>query len=276
MKKGRFGMGIRREQRFRAVTIILLTFTLLSYPLLCIEAYASNAQSLDEVTAYTESETTAAESNSSNNNSNVQNSNDSDWIKGLSNAADLSGYDTSAIEKGMQPVGKGAAAVVYVLCYGLTVSLGIFILLDVVYMAIPPLGSIMANGHQGAANQNGQQGQQGGYNSGFGGGGFGGGYNSGFGGGGFGGGYGAQNMNQNGMGGVAGRSPTQWVSDAALNSVATAKAGGGNKWVLYIKECAILCIGTSILIVLARTGILVSLGLKIMELAMSAARNFLN
>lgn len=148
---------------------------------------------------------------------------------------------------------KLASIIVQVLSYFTTAFLVVRVLLDILYISIPFSRNLLANGHQGQA-QGGQQGA-GGMSGGFGGGM-----------GGFGGGMGGMS---GGMGGMGGQQQgqqgqgTQWVSNAALNAVATEQSGAKNALKLYAKDMTIVLILTPVFLVLAVTGTLTNLGFMI-------------
>lgn len=214
----------------------------------------------------------------------------SNFIDGLNQAADLSA-DVEGVAEVMSPIKVGIAWVVQCLSYIIILALAIKVLLDVAYIGLPFCRSFLANGYQG----NPQAGAEGMPNSMVGGmnaGGFGMGnrygnrYN----------GMGGMGMNGMGMGGMPGvggvggvggmNTPAtnqagtvlgriQWVSNAALNAVAGESTvgpdGKANKpFKTYSKDMVIVLVTVPILITLAVTGTLTSLGFLIAELLVDA------
>lgn len=240
-----------------------------------MSAYATEPKSLDEVTATVQETTAAVEETRSSEKatSGGKTQNNNSFIDGLSNAANLSIENDQAKSIGTA-MNKVGSLVFQVAGYILSIGLGILIAIDLVYIAIPPLRVFLANGYVGNAQAGNPQMQQGamggmgmgGMNSGMGGmgmGGMGGGFGGGFGGGRFGGGMGMGGA-MGGMNGMAGQNQPangrmQWVSNAALNAVATETAGQ-SAFKIYIKQTAILCIVAPLLLVLASTGVLANIG----------------
>ena len=176
--------------------------------------------------------------------------------EGLRGAADHSNEDPD-IKPATDLIQKISGIAVTALSYIAIGLLAVRVLLDLIYIGLPFTRKILANGHQGQAEQ-GQQGQQGQM-------GMTGGYGMGNGGYGMGNSYGMGGMNnqqqQTGPG-------IQWVSNAALNAVATDGTPGPNgkprgPFRTYIKDMAFMLILVPVLIILAATGVLVNLGFTI-------------
>lgn len=240
-----------------------------------MSVYATEPKSLDEVTATVEETTGAVTETQSSQSSNAgKTQSNNSFIDGLAGAADLSIENEQAKKIG-NTMNKIGSLIFQVMGYVISIGLGLLIGIDIIYIAIPPFRVFLANGYVGNAQAGNPQMQQGmggmgmGMNGGMNGmGGMGGGFGGGFGGGRFGmggmnGGMGGMG-GMNGMGGMAGQNQpasgrTQWVSNAALNAVATETAGQ-SAFKLYIKQTAILCIVAPLLLVLASTGVLANLG----------------
>lgn len=156
-----------------------------------------------------------------------------------------------------------ASKLMQILGYIISIGLGLVTALDVVYIAIPPLRGILANGYAGTADQQAggmNNGMQGGMGGGFG---MGGGYGMG------GGGYGMGSMQaRTAMGNTANNQPaggrTQFVTNAALNAVASASSGA-NPFKVYMKQQAVVLVMAPVIFVLAATGILSRVGFYIGE-----------
>ena len=164
-----------------------------------------------------------------------------------------------------------AAKLMQILGYVISIGLGIVTALDITYIAIPPLRGILANGYTGTADTSGQAGgMPGGMGGGFGGGGFGGG--------GFGGGYGGTGGMQarTAMGNTANNQPaggrTQFVTNAALNAVASASSGA-NPFKVYMKQQAVVLVMAPLIFVLAATGVLARFGFWLGQMGAGWAGN---
>lgn len=212
----------------------------------------------------------------------------SNFIDGLHEAADL----TPDVE-GAKTVTSGAklvaAFIVQVLSYIIIAFLAVRILLDLAYIALPFTRTFLSNGYAGNPQQPGnmQPGMGGMGMGGMGGmgapgmggmgmggmGGYGRGRYGGMGGMGMGG-MGMQGGMGMGMNQAAGNQQNsmigqvQFVSNAALNAVASESAIGPdgktmNPFKIYIKDMTVLLIVTPILIVLAATGTITNLGFVI-------------
>lgn len=217
-----------------------------------------------------------AASNSSNTTSNYSSTTASgrEFINDLQSATDMS-ESNETVEKAAQPMVRIVSIIVQMICYIITAGMSLRVALDLCYIALPFTRTFLSNGHVGNP-QAGTPGamNQGGMGMGGGFGGFGGGF-----GGGYGGGFGGYNRGMGmGMGGMSSpgsvdqgsrANSIQWVSTAALNAVAgeatvdqqTGKPASAFK--LYIKDMAVVLVITPILLVLAITGTLTSLGFMI-------------
>ena len=199
------------------------------------------------------------------------------FMGSLQAATDMSAENETAKKIGGK-MNKVVSVVVQVISYVITFGLTLRIALDLTYIAVPFLRGILGNGYAGAA-QSGQQSGMGmgtggiggfgggGFGGGFGGGGFGasrfGGMSTGFGSPGMGMGMGAQQQGQQGTG-------IQFVSNAALNAVASEGVPGpdgkpNNVFKIYTKDMIVVLVLTPILLVLAITGALTNLGLLLGE-----------
>lgn len=166
------------------------------------------------------------------------------------------------------------------------VSVGLLVMVgvDMVFIALPFTRKYLANGYMGnpggmdpSQNPGLAGGMQGGMQGGMPG--MGGGYGSrmgGMGGMGMGGGYGSRMGMANPMGGRGGMmgqqaamqnqpalGRVQWVSNAALNAIATESASNQVALVQYIKSMAVTIVLASVILVLASTGVLSVLGAAI-------------
>lgn len=188
------------------------------------------------------------------------------YINSLKDATDLT-QSSEVVSKVNTSLKKVISIVVQILAYAITALLTVRVVLDLMFIAIPFSRKYLANGFMGNAQAGAQQpGMNGGMGA------MGGGFGGMSGGYGMGGGY---SMNRGygmngGMGGMNGglgtpqqqpgmNGRTQWVSNAALNAVASAQAGV-NPYSAYIKDMTVVCILTPILLILATTGALTNLG----------------
>lgn len=198
------------------------------------------------------------------------------YINSLKDATDLT-QSSEVVSKVNTSLKKVISIVVQILAYAITALLTVRVVLDLMFIAIPFSRKYLANGFMGnaqaGAQQPGMNGSMGAMGGGFGG--MSGGYGGMSGGYGMGGGYGmnrgyGMNGGMGAMGGMNGglgtpqqqpgmNGRTQWVSNAALNAVASAQAGV-NPYSAYIKDMTVVCILTPILLILATTGALTNLG----------------
>lgn len=255
-------------------------------------AFASDAiPSLDEVVTNAESSETTAT-----NDVNVQ-ENKKSIISALESASDLSETSEQAVKvgTGMERI---AAVVIQVLSYGLTIGLVLRVVLDLIYIGVPFLRSTLANGYMGNPNAAGGQQQQQGMGGlggmgtgGYGAGGYGGGM-GGYGGSRYGGGYGG-GMGMGGMGGMGMQNQMgmqtamnnqpkqgriQFISNAALNAVATENVVGpdgeaNSAFKTYVKDMVVILVVTPILLTLAVTGVLHQLGFMLGDVIANGIRN---
>lgn len=214
------------------------------------------------------------------------------FIAGLNKASDLT-TQVEGVEEATSWIRLIASWIVQVLSYALTALLAVRVVLDLIYIGLPFTRGFLANGFQGNAQAgaggmpNSMMGGQPGM--GMGGMGMGG---MGMGGMGMRGGYGMNRMGGMGMGGMGamgamgGTAPManqqgsmmgriQWVSNAALNAVASESTvgpdGGANSpFKTYIKDMFLVLVLVPILITLAVTGTLTSLGFMIGNLLCDA------
>ena len=205
------------------------------------------------------------------------------FISGLNKAGDLASADIEGTEAATEWIRVIAAWIVQVLSYAITAFLAVRVVLDLTYIALPFTRGILANGYAGNA----QAGAGGMPNSMVGGGMGQPGMGMGMGGMGMRGGYGMNRMGGMGaMGGGMGATPgmnqqgnmlgrVQWVSNAALNAVASESTvgpdGKGNSpFKTYIHDMVIVLIMVPVLLVLAATGALTSLGFMLGNLLCDA------
>ncbi len=184
-------------------------------------------------------------------------------IDALSNSSDFSGANETV--KGVQEAAKGPLTIIFqLMAYAITIGLTFRVLCDLTYITIPPFRNILSGGRQG--NPGSQQGQAGGMGMG--------GMSGGMGMGGYGGmsSYGGgMGMGMGGMsGGMGGQQQqgmgTCWVSQAAMDSIVAvdpATGRAGNPYKVYMKDMAVTCTLTTVLVVLALTGVLQQLGFMI-------------
>lgn len=254
----------------RFITLIMAIILTLS----CMTVVAFGDNSLDDVLnkveqteqqVETKTDTTAITENKKPSNG-VYDKNKR-FINGLNKAADV-----SAEVEGVSSVTSGAktavAFVVQILAYCVTILLALRVVLDLAFITIPFTRTFLGNGYMG----NSQAGAGGIPNSmGMGGMGMGRRY------GGMGGmGPGMAGGMNGGMGMGAGQQPNvtgriQWVSNAALNAVAGENVVGPDgkavsPFKLYVKDMVVVLIIVPILITLAVTGALTSLGFVIAQL----------
>lgn len=208
------------------------------------------------------------------------------FINGLNQAGNLSNVDVEGVETVTSGAKLVAAWIVQVLSYVIIAFVAVRVLLDICYVAIPFTRTFLANGYSGQAQSSGvgnMAGNMGGMGmnpmGGMGGGMYGHGRY------GMGGGYGmngmggAGMMGGNQMGGMAGQNAMmnrnssmvgniQFVSNAALNAVATESVVGPDgktqsPFKIYAKDMMVTLIIVPILIVLAATGVVSKLGFAI-------------
>ncbi len=176
-----------------------------------------------------------------------------DFIDGLTEAGNLASANVEGAEKVTDGVKYIAAWIFQVASYTLMCLLAIRVLLDLVYIGIP-FSRVFLNKGTGA-NQSDQYGAEG-LRAGM--------MNS------------PGGMNQ-GMNRTTGneQSRVQWVSNAALNAVAN-EGTGTSPFKVYIKDMAVMLVLVPVLITLAATGALTSLGLVIGEIMVEAIQSLNN
>lgn len=211
------------------------------------------------------------------------------FIAGLNDAADLS-TEVEGVSEVTSGIKLAAAWIVQILSYAITVLLAVRVLLDLTYIGLPFTRSFLANGFQGNSQAgaggipNSMAGGMGGMQGGMGGMGMGGmGMNRGMGGMGM---NRMGGMGMSGMGGMGGgmqgggqeqaaMGRVQWVSNAALNCIAGESQVGPdgravNPFKMYCKDMVVVLVLVPILITLAVTGTLTSLGFLIGDLLIDA------
>ena len=274
------------------LTIVMLAFLIVSTPIY------SFASSLDEV-INEQSEESGEDSGeqaqptqaTQPSNPAPNNDNTDKYLQDLSDASRLD-VDFSGNSSGQAAIKKVAGIIVTWLSYFLVAFLVVRVVLDLTYIALPFTRSILANGYGGnAAAGGGGMGMQ---QPGMGGMGMGGmGMGAGMGGMGMGGmgmGMNRMGMNRMGMGGMGGMQGgqmganpamgrVQWVSSAALNAVASESMPGPDgkpqsALKYYAKDMTIVLVVTPILLTLAITGVLSSLGFLLGDLLGKAITNF--
>lgn len=225
------------------------------------------AQSLDEVTATvaeTIAETSASAPGSAveNNSASYEYSDASreeykqsanNTIAGLMNATRLDTQSKTAdrFREAAQPL---AATIGQILANAVSIIMGLMTLLDILYLTASPLRGLLggpAGGQPGMGGGMGMNSGMGGMSSGFGGG-LGGGFGMNRGMGGMSGGMGGMSGGQAGMGGL------RLVSDEAVMA-----AQQPNKYKVYFGQVAVRSVISGVLVVLALTGTMSQIGLKL-------------
>lgn len=158
-------------------------------------------------------------------------------IANITSAAKMDREDkqVSALGSVMNQFG---AKVIQFLGYILSIGLCLIIALDMVFIAVPPFRNILSNGHDGIDTLNPIENPTGGLHP-----------------------------------PVDKKAPpappvlvvpktTQWVTDAALNAVASA-SNGGNVYKIYLKQQLLIIILAPTIYILSLTGVLPSLGVKL-------------
>ena len=259
-------------KRIQTVFLVLVMMCCLS-----INAFATDeVTSLDDV-INSQMETTQPEiENSTEDKETGTYERNKDFIAGLNQAADLTTPDLEGAEKVTGGIKYVAAFVVQLLSYAVTVLLAVRVVLDLAYIGLPFIRGFLANGYQGNA----QAGAGGAPNSMMNGPMAGGMMSLGSphsmmnrgmapGGGMMPGGMSLQTSNMNQGGSMMGR--IQWVSNAALNAVAAESSVGPDGKAVspfknYCKDMAVVLILVPILLTLAVTGSLTSLGFLIADM----------
>ena len=249
-------------------------------------AIGDNSKTLDEVLTDIETDNTEIDSNEDGGTTRIGSANkskNSNFLDGLSEASDLTAdvdgaSDVAAFAKTV------ISFIVQVLAYVTTALLSLRVVLDLIYIGLPFSRGILGNGAGGAMPQAGMAGMGGmgmggmgmnpmanrgryGMNRYGGMGGFGGmGMNSGMG---MNTGMGAQRQAGGGI---------QWISNSALNAVsAETMAGPDGKSMspfrIYAKDMVVVLVMTPIMLTLAVTGVLTTLGLQIGNIIVEGLRN---
>lgn len=205
----------------------------------------------------------------------------SEFMDNMSGSLNMIGEEAeelSPLRSALQRVGR---VIVQALILVITFYLPIRVLVDLVYILIPPLQGILSNGKTGQVIQSGSQQNQAngmgmGMNSGY----SGMGMNSGYGMSGYGmsGGYGMRGNNM-GMqqGGVA--PGFCLVSQAALNAVATEQAGPGKVVAAlrcYFKDSVVTVILAMLMLILFGSGILQNLGIALGDMLVNGIANLVS
>ena len=250
----KFNGGILRTMVFLFMLAVIFSFAPTS------KAFAS-APSLDDITSNKQvlDEKTKADEE------------DREFIEGITAGMDMTGAQDEFTKQAGGMIQKIATIIVQLASYVITAGLCVRVACDLAYIIIPPLRVFLANGYVGNPNVTGDMNNmQGGAigTPGMVGGGMGIGMHGGMAGmhGGMVG--GAMQGNQMAMQNQPARGRIQWVSNAALNAVATestvgpdGKANGPFK--TYIKDMVVVLVLTPVLLVLAFTGVLADLGFVI-------------
>lgn len=248
---------------------ILTTILTLS---LGMTAFATNAPSLDDIVAgssvQTEVSTTVTDNSvqSVTSDTSTDKYTNSSFVDGLTQAVDISTQTTTSAEVSKTLNYYGS---IIFQCLAVVVSVGILLMvaLDLVYITLPFTRSFLANGYMGNPNSS-NNGMQPGV---------------------------LMGGNPNPMGGSMGMRPgggifggrgmsspaamgqqtamqnqpssgrVQYVSNAALNAVTGESATNKLALVEYLKDMSVTIICASVILVLAGTGVLSTLGLKIGE-----------
>lgn len=273
----------------RTITLILAVLLALSSTAIIalgtdsLDDVLNNVEQQEQVQQEQVENSTGTNNNTDENKVDTYNKNKG-FIDGLNKAADV-----SAEVEGVANVTAGAktavAFVVQIIAYLITILLALRVVLDLMYIALPFTRTFLGNGYMGNAQAGAggmpnsmSMGGMGGMGAMGGMGGMGGRYGGRYGGmggmSGMGGMGMAGGMNA-GMGMGAGQQPNvigriQWVSNAALNAVAGENIVGPDgkavsPFELYIKDMIVVLILVPILITLAVTGALTSLGFVIAQ-----------
>lgn len=256
----------------RVVKGIIASFMLLSITLTPVYA-----NSLDNVVGGTRDEAVQEEVQDT---EGTRGSSGSDFVDGIEQAGNLTANLGDA-NKVTGPLRTGVGFVVGILATAIPLLLVLRVMIDLLYIFIPFSRKLLSGGAQ--AQQSGGMG--GGMGGGFGGGGFGGG--------GFGGGRMGMSGGDQQSGGI------QWVSNQALNAVAgesgQQSSGGGmggfgggfgggmsqqpqsgkSAFKVYSKDMVITLTIAPVMLVLALSGVLTSLGTALGEAAVGAIQNLI-
>lgn len=247
---------MRQVGIFKTLLLVVLLMATMSF-----FALASDSVSLDQLAEQAQQEETVAPASQGTQSS----GNDTSAIASIAGQAAMDKEDGQVKQIG-NVMNSWGAKLMQLIGYVLSIGLGLMTGLDIVYIAIPPLRGVLANGYTGTADRQSaaqENGMMGGMNT------MNGGIGSGYGrvGGGYSGIGGMNQMNANiGMQNVANNQPAtgrvQLVTNAALNAVATASSGV-NPFKIYFKQQLAVIICAPAIFVLAATGILARLGFMI-------------
>lgn len=246
--------------------LYLLVITTLVFSSISTAAFAE--KSLDDVINSNQTTIEQTETNSSSTSGGTtRSSKNSDFISGLNEASDITAdlQGGNELTSGIKMV---AGKILQVVFNALPVLLVLRVGIDLMYMTLSFTRGFLGNGHTGAASSPQQSG-------------------GGMGLGGMGMGMSSMGMGMgSGMGGMHGGSnqqgqqgaKIQWVSTAALNAVAGEKTMGPDGKPVgifkgYIKDMVVVFIMVPILILLASTGVLTSIGLTLGSLLVDGIRN---
>lgn len=246
-------------------------------------ADSGNVNISDLISDQTGSETKETTQGSSSTTTQSSESSGTNLVDKIVDGMDYSKHESAVVDKTVKVMNYYAGIVIQILVYFITAAMTISKLIDIVYIAIPPLRTFLANGYVGNAAAAGTPSDTGMMNGGMMGGGMMGGGMMGGGRYGMGGGrYGMGGMMGGGMpgGGMIGqgsmdanmamqnqpaRGRIQLVSNAALNAVATTSVlgtdgKGQNAFKTYVPDMAISITITAALLVLCLTGVISKLG----------------
>lgn len=165
--------------------------------------------------------------------------------------------ETTAVTNKIKAV---VSPLIQIFLYLIMILMTIRVVIDLIYIVFPPVRAFLSNGHVGNAASQGTM-QTGGFSGGYGGGmGSYGGFSGGMGGMNV-----ANNMAMQQQNNPSNASRMQWVSQAALNAVASEAVVGPNGKAnsplkAYAKDMIVLMIGVPIMLILAASGILSKLG----------------
>lgn len=257
----------------KTLVVFILTVLMLS---ISIQAFASPGDSLEDIINNNTQELSQEGEGQGNTETGRSKGQTSGFIKGLNEASDLSADVEGAVAI-TQGAKKAVAFIVQVIAYLITILLALRVVLDLAYIGLPFCRKFLSNGHMGNA----QAGAGGTPGFGAGGIGMGGGIGGGFAGnyGGMGGRFGGMGM---GMGGMqrnqANSTRVQFISNAALNAVAGETTVGPDgkpvgPFKLYVKDMVVVLVITPVLLTLAITGVLTTLGFQIGSLLVDGIKS---
>ncbi len=259
----------------KVMSVLVLVAILLSCLTMTAYADPNGGTSLDDIVTQNQQNQTTQPS------SDAQSNTGKSIISDLGEASkmDVKSPEVERTASGMKRI---VSFIVQLLAYVITFGLTLRVVLDLMYIAVPFLRTILANGHIGnpQAGAGAMPGQQTGMMGGMGLGGMGTGSGGGFGGFGMNRGPGMMGggmmQQQQQMPGILGK--IQFVSHAALNAVAAETTVGPDgrpvsPMKIYIKDMIVVLTITPILLVLAISGALTELGFLVGELLSKAIGN---